>query len=460
VSDESGAFPTLDLPSLETQEELFPVGTYEVAAVGQSSGQELHFATYSVTCDSTTDVEIEPLPQLSLSVTVMGGGNGRIVSSPAGIDCSTGTCSAEYDLATEVTLTAQADMNSEFVGWSGACSGAGVCSVSLDQSRSVTAEFVPISDAFVVALTGNGRGSVRSNPSGISCSNDPGSTSIDCSETFRRGTALTLTAQPSEGSTFVGWSGGGCSGNAPSCVTTIAGAAQVSAEFRLRLETLSITKNGTGTGQVIASAGTLDCGSVCSAEYDFGTMLVLTAQPNPDSTFNGWSGACTGSDPVCTVTISQLTQVTATFNRIEPLTAPLITWTSLGDKRQGQVQGLGLNYYIAAQGAFPSPEDMNRTDQPLIGQIMLNAGNLAPSGWLPCDGSLVSIATYSPLFSVIGTTYGGDGRTHFRVPDLRARVAMGIGSLDPDATPPTGLGESLVPVVSSTARAEVATGQV
>jgi len=64
---------------------------------------------------------------------------------------------------------------------------------------------------------------------------------------------------------------------------------------------------------------------------------------------------------------------------------------------------------------------------PFIGQIMLFAGNFAPRGWALCQGQLLSIASNTALFSIFGTTYGGDGRTTFALPDLRGRAAVSAG---------------------------------
>ena len=64
---------------------------------------------------------------------------------------------------------------------------------------------------------------------------------------------------------------------------------------------------------------------------------------------------------------------------------------------------------------------------PFIAQIMLFAGNFAPRGWAFCDGQLLPIANYTALFSIIGTTYGGDGKTTFALPDLRGRVPISAG---------------------------------
>jgi microcystin-dependent protein len=64
---------------------------------------------------------------------------------------------------------------------------------------------------------------------------------------------------------------------------------------------------------------------------------------------------------------------------------------------------------------------------PYIGEVRLFGGNFAPLGWVFCDGRLLSIASNQALFSLIGTTYGGDGKTTFCVPDLRGRVPVHVG---------------------------------
>lgn len=64
---------------------------------------------------------------------------------------------------------------------------------------------------------------------------------------------------------------------------------------------------------------------------------------------------------------------------------------------------------------------------PFVGQIMMFGGNFAPRGWAFCNGQLLSISANSALFSILGTTYGGDGRTTFGLPDLRGRIAMNPG---------------------------------
>lgn len=65
--------------------------------------------------------------------------------------------------------------------------------------------------------------------------------------------------------------------------------------------------------------------------------------------------------------------------------------------------------------------------EPIIGAIIKVGFNWAPQGWQLCDGSLLSIANNSALFSLLGTTYGGDGVSTFAVPDLRSRIPIGQG---------------------------------
>lgn len=65
--------------------------------------------------------------------------------------------------------------------------------------------------------------------------------------------------------------------------------------------------------------------------------------------------------------------------------------------------------------------------EPFLGEIRSFANTRNPGGWAPCDGQLLSINDYPALFSLLGTTYGGDGQTTFGLPDLRGRIPVGRG---------------------------------
>ena len=73
-------------------------------------------------------------------------------------------------------------------------------------------------------------------------------------------------------------------------------------------------------------------------------------------------------------------------------------------------------------------------DEPFIGEVRWFAGNFAPRGWAYCDGQLLQISQNVALFSLLGTTYGGDGRTTFGLPDMRGRGMLHVGK-GPGLTP-------------------------
>ncbi len=140
----------------------------------------------------------------ALTVTRAGAGTGVVMSNPTGINCGS-TCTANYASGTSVTLTPVTASNSTFAGWSGACSGAGTCTLSMTQARSVTATFnVAPLVSLSVTKAGTGSGTVTSSPAGINC----GTT---CTAGFGGNAAVTLTATPASGSVFAGWSGS-CTG--------------------------------------------------------------------------------------------------------------------------------------------------------------------------------------------------------------------------------------------------------
>src|SRR5205814_7153823 len=127
-----------------------------------------------------------------------------------------------------------------------------------------------------VILGGTGSDTVTSNPPGIDC----GAT---CSASFDSGTFVTLTATPATGSTFTGWSGGGCFGTG-TCSVTLNAATTVAATFSRQTVSLTSNRAGTGRGTVTSDPPGIDCGATCSASFDSGTFVMLTATPASGST--------------------------------------------------------------------------------------------------------------------------------------------------------------------------------
>ncbi|MCP4285400.1 MAG: hypothetical protein GY792_13245, partial [Gammaproteobacteria bacterium] len=264
-----------------------------------------------VTMDTAKSVTATfTLEQYDLSVALDGTGNGTVTSTPPGIDCDT-ACTAAFNYGTVVTLTAAADLNSVFAGWTGACVGSADCVVTIGVAQAVTATFALEQHPLSAALDGNGSGTVTSNPPGIDC----GSGGADCMENFDYGTVVTLTATTDTGSTFAGWSGA-CAGSGD-CTVTMDAAKNVTATFTLEQYDLSVALDSTGSGTVTSNLPGIDCGAACTATFDYGTVVTLTATADLGSTFAGWSGACTGNDDDCVITIAETTIVTANFTEQE-----------------------------------------------------------------------------------------------------------------------------------------------
>jgi Divergent InlB B-repeat domain len=164
-----------------------------------------------------------------------------------------------------------------------------------------------------VEKEGSGSGIVTSSPAGIECG-------PHCSAGFEERTEVTLTATAAAGSTFAGWTGGGCSGT-DVCVVKMESDITVTATFEaepLPMFVLKVKKAGSGSGTVVSSPEGIECGSECSTELEEGTKIKLTAVPASGSTFAGWTGGGCAGTGACTVTIAANTTVTATFDEAGP----------------------------------------------------------------------------------------------------------------------------------------------
>ncbi len=125
--------------------------------------------------------------------------------------------------------------------------------------------------------------------------------------------------------------------------------------------------------------------------------------------------------------------VTQSLDRLAPHTHTLppsndpTGTTGVGQPIDVVQPSLTLNYIIAISGAFPGTVDPVPGDVAFLGQIALFAGSVAPAGWAFADGQLMVLSQNTALFALLGTRYGGDGKSNFTLPDLRGRVIMGIG---------------------------------
>ncbi len=337
-----------------------------------------------------------------LSVSV--GGSGTVSSAPAGIDCGS-TCSAHFDGSATVTLTATPAAGQLFTAWGGDCSGsAPSCTVTLDAARTVTAAFnatPPATRALSVTVSGNG--TVRSQPAGIDC----GST---CSASFATDTSVVLTATPGAGQAFTSW-GGACAGAGTSCTVTMSEARSVSASFALVLpvqRTLAVAL--TGDGSVRSQPVGIDCGSACSASFNNGASVVLTATPGAGQRFNGWSGACSGSEATCTLAMSADRSVGAAFvaapaaptwqtaqllesnndfdvptrvlTALSPSGDAMVLWEQSDGTPNGSTRKIYSRRYVAGQGwdAAVAVPGTTANTTPVDGKLLMDAAGTAT--WL------------------------------------------------------------------------------
>lgn len=232
-----------------------------------------------------------------LNVTKNGTGAGTVTSNVGGVACGA-TCTVNVSGGTTVTLTAVPVGGSAFAGWSGGgCSGTGTCVVTMNANTTVTATFntVPPTVTLTTTIGGTGAGTVTCN-GGV------------CNPSYPSGTALTIVASPAPTSLFSGWSGACASaGTATTCNLTMNANSTIAATFNL--PTLSVVL--AGTGSVTSNPAGINCGATCTASFNKGTSVTLTAS---GASFSGWTGGgCSGTGTCVINNIQANASVTATF---------------------------------------------------------------------------------------------------------------------------------------------------
>lgn len=207
----------------------------------------------------TTSSTPPPTSGFQLTTFTSGGGQGTVYiqnmtgGSDLGASCGTG-CYA-YPAGTLLSITDAPALGSTFIGWSGACSGTGACSVTMNSNQSVTAAFdLQALLDLDLSTAGTGSGTVTPNPAGGSCG-------TDC-YSYTSGTAVQLTAIPSSGSTFAGWSGA-CSGTG-ACSVTMNSNQSVTATFNTSGGSSPGAGNYAGTCTATGTPITCCADGICS----------------------------------------------------------------------------------------------------------------------------------------------------------------------------------------------------
>jgi uncharacterized repeat protein (TIGR02543 family) len=256
----------------------------------------------------------------SLTVSVTGDGYVTALDGSAAIYCTAAGgagCTANVPAGATVTLNAlpASGVSANFTAWSGDCitSATTSCTLTMNGAKSAGATFAGGNTTYV--LTGRVSGSGSITGAGLNCTG----TGAGCSAAQAAGASVTLTAVPSFGATFAGWSGA-CTGTSATCTVTMSVARSVTATFaKTSLGSQSLAIQVTGAGSVKAPGGT--CSStagktkLCTQSYDTGKAVTLTAKAAAGFAFSGWKGGCTGAKTTCKVTLTSFTDVAATFGR-------------------------------------------------------------------------------------------------------------------------------------------------
>jgi hypothetical protein len=304
----------------------------------------------------------------------------------------------------------------------------------------------PSSSTLTVTVNGgsNGaEGSVSSEPPGIDqCSNDPNDPGI-CSASFPNGTPITLTATPLNDA-FSGWSGdvpGSCGMNL-TCQIQLNGNAGVTATFTPVSQLFSLSVQGAGinggipgTGTITSSPAGIDCGTggqVCSFNFAQGIQVTLTATPDPDSYFYGWSAnlACSGNGPcVLLMTSTQTVDYTFLSNSGPPPQADFtitVAPTSLGVVRVGNQGVAGIT--IGTLNGFTDTVNLSCSVEPASASspsCTVSPASLA----VPLNGAGSATLTVNTTgLAAFNGGHSARGILAFGIPLLGALLGTGVTS--------------------------------
>ena len=255
-----------------------------------------------------------------------------------------------------------------------------------------------------VQAVGGGGGTVSSTPAGINC----GQT---CSASFPSGTQVTLVASPATNSFFAGWSGA-CSGTG-ACKVTLTQNTSVMGSFS-DLPVLAIALGGTGSGSVTSNPSGISCGQTCSASFNPGTPVTLTATAAANSSFAGWTGGGCSSNPTCVVTLNASEKVTAVFNIVQSM--PVLTVVSEGSGT-GTVSSVpaGINCGPTCSAPFNAGTQVTLTAVAASGSSFAAWGGACASSGsntictIALNASQNVTATFNITQASLSVTIGGTG---------------------------------------------------
>ncbi|MFT3680259.1 MAG: InlB B-repeat-containing protein [Ferruginibacter sp.] len=276
-------------------------GTAPYSGAGTFTNVAAGTYNYTVTdangCTTTAPVTItQPSSAYTLTTTATPTAGGTITRNPN---------TTSYTAGTIVTLTAAPAAGYVFTGWSGDVTGtSSSVSVTMNSNKTVTANFQAVTYTLTTVATPTAGGTVAKSPSTTS---------------YAQGAVVTLTATPTSGYVFTGWSGD-ATGTATMVTVTMNSSKTVTANFQAATYTLTTTATPTAGGTIAKSPS--------ATSYAAGTVVTLTATAASGYIFTGWSGDVTATTTSVTVTMSSNKSVTANF-------APAYTLTTTATPTAG-----------------------------------------------------------------------------------------------------------------------------
>ncbi len=281
---------------------------------GTVNGENKCEVTMDAAKEAKATFDLEPA-FYTLTVSKNGSGSGTVTSSPAGISCG-GDCEESYLEGTLVKLTGTPDAGSKAVEWEscpGTVNGENKCEVTMDAAKEAKATFdkEPVFYTLGISTGGSGSGTVE-------CEVEGGPAEA-CEAEYLEGTEVTLLATADPGSEFVDFSGD-C--GPAECELVMNEDHSVTATFDLEpaFYTLTVSKNGSGSGTVTSPPAGISCGGDCEESYLEGTLVKLTGTPDAGSKAVEWE-SCPGTvngENKCEVTMDAAKEAKATFDK-EPV---------------------------------------------------------------------------------------------------------------------------------------------
>jgi len=327
------------------------------------------------------------------------------------------TCFDDLLGGTRVAFQAAPQPGNRFLNWStGPCAGRtnATCEFVVAANTTSTALFRGVTGVRVLKA-GNGGGTV-SGP-GISCG-------VDCFQEIFSGTSVTLTPAATTGTTFRGWSGDACNGQAAGgCTFVVAGNRSatvtnqsITATFQLNRHTLNVTPRASGNvATVDALPDPINCGSgggKCSATLDFGTLVRLQATPIPGSKFIGWTGCTAVSGANCSFTMTANRTVAPAYRDV---TGVSLTKTGMGTVTSTPAGIACGTTCTSAAFEFTRNTLVKLTPVPVVGWDFVGwSGDPVCPGTGPCSFnastlSVAAAATFTVQLKTLRVTVLGSG---------------------------------------------------